>query len=1701
MLRQRLGTLFALFAVLMVVASLANGQVTSITINGAPTTMSTGAFAGLQAVDQNNKPVLANWSSSNPAAISVNNVGVATAVSGTVNPVTITATSGSVSGTAQITSVSPQTTLFASNGSNLSVYDITLHQAPSLVTTVTNYAGLTDGGENGQNSIAMAIGPGPNSTEQYLFIANPAYQTTNAADFVITVIDTTTYRVVTQINTGLCYPTSLAVAALSPANATTAGNNYLYVVNAGPSVAQGTPVSCTGANVQYYDISQISNQPWTPAGALTSSSLEGSSGVTGAVPLVVAASSDQTDGLVYVGSTANYSSSGNGTGLLTSVLTGTTTIEQASKLSFSSGAVSFAISPIALTVITAYPSWNNGAPVHTAFMTGPGYNTSIPNAVPGTVYDYVSDACQSTPCSTQEPLCLYCLTGGGGPNSYSPWVLAKSPDGLNVYAADDEYYLDQLVSADGTSSTGFFFSNYFTTNGTNVDTCVGVCLPITSVTTNADESNVFVGFIGQINRLNPSTLDSDNTLSSVSPLSLIATQHPEFQLNPQIQISITSTGTTVTNGTFTVNGNFQNPESTNGGYAFSCNWGETSFNSGNLWQSTLSPPGPTGGTISPNLPTYQTGTSASVSITPAVVADANGNSGSIIVPIPIGPITTQIVAQSLTVQLGATDQVSAQVSPPLTDQTVTWEVNSSVCTTSGSGCPFGTINSSGLYTAPTTPPSGTVPIEAIPNADPSDSSAVSNVINLTITFPIANVSPENLTFSGQNVGTTSAAQPVKVTNTGTANLVLGATPASFTGADPSDFSIASGTTCTGGLSIVPSSSCTILVAFTPSTTGTLTANLIITDNSGGISGATQNVSLTGMGTAPTANVTPSSLTFSTQDVGTTSASQKVTVTNTGGANLVLGATPVTLSGADPGDYATASGTTCTANLSIAPSANCMIEVTFSPTTTGTLTANLVITDNSGGTSGTTQTVTLTGTGQQLTPTASVSPSSLTFSVQNVGTTSAAQKVTVTNTGTANLVLAATPVSISGTDPSDYAIATGTTCIANLSIAPNSSCAIQVTFSPSTTGTLTANLVITDNSGGTSGTTQTVTLTGTGQQPGTGTASISPTSLTFSAQNLGTTSAAQKVTVTNTGTANLVLAATPVSISGSHPSDYATASSTTCTANLSIAPSANCIIEVTFSPTTTGTLTANLVITDNSGGTSGTTQTVTLTGTGQQPTPTASVSPSSLTFSVQNVGTTSAAQKVTVTNTGTANLVLAATPVSISGTDPSDYAIATGTTCTANLSIAPNSSCAIQVTFSPSTTGTLTANLVITDNSGGTSGTTQTVSLKGTGLQPTGTASVNPSSLTFATQNVGATSSPKSITVTNTGQANLVLGATAATITGAASDYAIASGTTCTANLSIAPNSSCVFQITFSPLEAGTLTANLVITDNSGGSAGTTQTVSLTGTGFQPITVAIYPANPAVQAGATQQFTPNFAPSSAAGPVTWSVSGSGCRGQACGSINATGLYTAPATLSVVATDTVTVTLNSNTSVTNSTQVDLYLQPILSTSGASQTVVAGQPATYNLTLASGTGDTATTLMIECHQNTLPTGVSCPPVTVQPSSSGASFTLVVDTTAGQDASLLNGQWGIHLALLLPCCVLLSLAGARKGVARGKNLLPLMLSLLVVVCLVSFSACGTNGTFGTTTQKSFNGTPSGTYTIEIDGVGPSGVPQSIGTVSLTVQ
>src|SRR5438270_3030429 len=205
------------------------------------------------------------------------------------------------------------------------------------------------------------------------------------------------------------------------------------------------------------------------------------------------------------------------------------------------------------------------------------------------------------------------------------------------------------------------------------------------------------------------------------------------------------------------------------------------------------------------------------------------------------------------------------------------------------------------------------------------------------------------------------------------------------------------------------------------------------------------------------------------------------------------------------------------------------------------------------------------------PGASVSPTSLTFGSQTVGTTSAAQTVTLSNTGSAALTI--TSIVASG----DFAASN--TCGGSLAAGGN--CSISVTFTPTASGTRTGSLSATNN---VTGSPQTVSLTGTGATAGTPGASVSPTSLTFGNQTVGTSSAAQTVTVSNTGSAALTI--TSIVASG----DFA--ASNTCGGSL--AAGGNCSISVTLTPTASGTRTGSLSVTDNA---TGSPQTVSLTGTG------------------------------------------------------------------------------------------------------------------------------------------------------------------------------------------------------------------------------------------------------------------------------------------------------------------------------------------------------------------------------------------------------------------------------------------------------------------------------------------------------------------------
>lgn len=231
-----------------------------------------------------------------------------------------------------------------------------------------------------------------------------------------------------------------------------------------------------------------------------------------------------------------------------------------------------------------------------------------------------------------------------------------------------------------------------------------------------------------------------------------------------------------------------------------------------------------------------------------------------------------------------------------------------------------------------------------------------------------------------------------------------------------------------------------------------------------------------------------------------------------------------------------------------------------------------------------------------TPVIAYNPTSLAFGNQTVGTTSATKTVTVSNTGNAALTLGG--FSFSGVG--DFK-ETATTCGASL--AAGATCTFNIVFTPLIAGALSDAVQITSN---TSGVAPTVALTGTGVAPAVPAVTLTPVSLAFANQIQGTSSAAQTVTVANTGDAPL----TGISITLSANYTF----TTTCGATL--AAGANCSISVTFSPTTTGSLPGQVLIADNAAGSP---QSVTLTATGLAvpPPPDYSVSPTSGSATVVN----------------------------------------------------------------------------------------------------------------------------------------------------------------------------------------------------------------------------------------------------------------------------------------------------------------------------------------------------------------------------------------------------------------------------------------------------------------------------------------------------
>jgi len=209
----------------------------------------------------------------------------------------------------------------------------------------------------------------------------------------------------------------------------------------------------------------------------------------------------------------------------------------------------------------------------------------------------------------------------------------------------------------------------------------------------------------------------------------------------------------------------------------------------------------------------------------------------------------------------------------------------------------------------------------------------------------------------------------------------------------------------------------------------------------------------GPASAPSVSFTPGALTYPSQQVGSSSSAQQVTLRNLGSAGLSITSISAV------GDFSE----TDTCGNMVPASGNCTISVTFTPSAGGLRTGSITIGDNAAGSP---HVISLTGTGLSITPVVVLSPASLAFSSVPVGGSSASQSITLSNQGSSTLSIS--NIQVTG----DFSQTNS--CPSTL--AANSTCTVSVTFTPTVSGNRTGTLSISDNG---TGSPQSVALSGTG----------------------------------------------------------------------------------------------------------------------------------------------------------------------------------------------------------------------------------------------------------------------------------------------------------------------------------------------------------------------------------------------------------------------------------------------------------------------------------------------------------------------------------------------------------------------------------------------------------------------------------------------
>jgi 6-phosphogluconolactonase (cycloisomerase 2 family) len=502
-------------------------------------------------------------------------------------------------------------------------------------------------------------------------------------------------------------------------------------------------------------------------------------------------------------------------------------------------------------------------------------------------------------------------------------------------------------------------------------------------------------------------------------------------------------------------------------------------------------------------------------------------------------------------------------------------------------------------------------------------------------------------------------------------------------------------------------------------------------------------------------------------------------------------------------------------------------------------------------------------------------------------------------------------------------------------------------------------------------------------------------------------------------------------------------------------------------------------------------------------PSAALFPASEDFGGITVGTSSSSQLMTVTNTG--NQGLGVTSIVITGADAADFAATP--TCAVPTVLAPNSSCTISIVFTPNAAGARQASLAVTDNA---PGSPHTLPLSGTGVAPLPAVTLMPGSLAFAVTAQGSTSPAQTITVTSAGAATLHI--SSAGLSGSnPGDFSLVSNT-CSG--SFVPNTSCTISVTFSPLGAGMRSASITIADDAPSAP---QSVALSGTGQDPTS-----GKPAVTLSARTVAFGGITQGTSAGPQSVTLTNSGTAplhissvvvgGANSGVVNLSNACTAPAyavggnctigvSIAPLATGLQSATITIVDDAANSPlaiDVSANVNPALTIApsvagGNSETVKAGQTASFMLTLTPGAGFAGTVsftcagapMEASCKAPSMPlSGGNMVSYVVTVSTVGTSTGAIPWTPAASDVfrllvvSLL-ALWGLLLSVAA-----FTLTRRRRLGFEGMRLIAAS-AAVILLGIIGIAGCG-GGTAAAppsnpSPQTAVTPTPQGTFTITL--------------------